>query len=340
MPISLSQVLSVVLALAVVYYVLGLVVSAITHYAVEILNTRGKSLEGFLKKRLLGMAEDGKSELLDLLKETPQISSLKPVRYEKTLGFIPSGFFTGKTAIINYVERIPPKNLVDALFDISGTISEGENRVRKIIECLPKQLPGPKGPEDFKIRADLLKLAESGFNNVDELRAKMETWFTGLMEQASQEFRAQARRIVITLSLVVTLLFGVDSIELAKMYWKNAAISATADAQASLIISATDKQNQDNADIQKLVKQLEDMQAINYKWYKYESDTPNVPLPPFSTWLALKILGLLITALAVSQGSSFWYDLIKQLKGDQSTPQGDSEVVIEENGRKTRFALR
>lgn len=326
MPISLSQVLSVILALAVVYYVLGTVVSAITRYALEVMNTRGKSLEAFLRSRLLGVVEEGKEDLLELVKRTPQVNALKPVRYTKTLGFIPSGFFTGKTEVINYVERIPPKNLVDALFDLGATINEGENGVKKIVELLPTHLPGANGPEEFKIRADLLKRVEKGFDDVEELRAKMETWFSGLMDQSSQEFRAQARRVVIALSLVVTFIFGVDSIELAKMYWKNATISATADAQAALITSATDDANQQNADVQKLVAQLEEMQAINYKWYVYNPGEPNIP--PYPTWVLLKVLGLLITAFAVSQGSSFWYDMIKQIKGEQSSSsQANSEVT-------------
>ncbi|MGC1377839.1 MAG: hypothetical protein WA821_16525 [Anaerolineales bacterium] len=245
MPISLSQVLSVILALAVVYYTLALIVSAITKSIVDAFDTKGKSLEGFLKKNLLGVAEGGKSVLLEQLKQMPQLSSLKPVRYaRKSIKLpllpefgLPVGFIKGETEIINYVERIPPKNLVDALFDMAGTIENGNERVKQIISLLPEKLPGIDGPQEFKARTELLKFAGDKFDDVDALRAKMETWFTGLMDQASQEFKAKAQRIALILSLVVVFVFGVDSIELAKLYWSNAALSATANAQASLIAS-------------------------------------------------------------------------------------------------------
>ena len=54
----------------------------------------------------------------------PPLSALKPVQYAKRAG-LSLGFFTGKTEIIDYVERIPPKNLEDALFDLPGFIQVG-----------------------------------------------------------------------------------------------------------------------------------------------------------------------------------------------------------------------
>lgn len=91
MPIALSQVVSVALALVVVYYVLGLIVSAITKYALEVLETRGRSLENFLKDHLIGAIGEGKALSIEKLKSMPQLDTLKPVRYvKKELGFSPA----------------------------------------------------------------------------------------------------------------------------------------------------------------------------------------------------------------------------------------------------------
>jgi hypothetical protein len=316
MPITLSQVVSVALALVVVYYVLGLIVSAITKYALDVLETRGKILENFLKDHLVGAAEEGKALTIEKLKSMPQIDTLKPVRYVKK-GL---GFFTGKTEIVDIVEKIPPKNLVDALFDIAKTTQTAENDLQKFIDLLPDALPGSK--KEFALKKELTTLVKNGFDDIDALRSKVETWSTGLMAQASVEFKARAKRIVFVLAFVVTFLLGVDTIELVKNFWNNAAISATADTQAALILKATDGQNTANADVQQLLAQLEQLQAINYQWYvKPESAD--------WTWIAWKILGLLITALAVSQGSSFWYDILKQMKGENVKPPSESSVSID-----------
>ncbi len=317
MPVSLSQVLSVVLALAVVYYVLGLIVSAVTRYVLEIMNTRGKSLEGFLKGHLIGVVAQGKSLTMEKLKSMPQINSLKPVRYVKKLGIVPVGWFSGKTEIIDYVEKIPPKNLVDALFDLEGTNKKNNEKVREVINNLPDLLsPGI----DSTIKQELKKLADAGFDDVEALRKKMETWVGGLMDQAAQEFKAHARRYVILISFLVSFILGVDSIALANLYWNNATLAATADAQATLLLASTDAENQKNADIQKLVAQLEEMKATDQFWYQKPKDAKE---GLGWLWDAIrgKFWGMVITALAVSQGSSFWYDLMKQIKGEQPKPE-------------------
>ncbi len=310
MPISLSQILSVALALAVTYYVLGLIVSTITKFILDVLNTRGKSLEKFLQNNLLGKAEKGKSDLLNELKKMPQLNSLKPVRYA-TYGL---GFFgwKGGTEIAEVIERIPPKNLVDALFDFGGTLSQGNKKVREVIGRLPDRLPGGPDGIEFTAKKELMKLADSGFTDVEALRAKMETWFTGLMDQAAQQYKAQARRIVIILSVIVTLVFGVDSIDLAKKYWGDAATLATANAQADLILASHQAGTDQTDQMKDLINQLQELNASNYGWYQQPGNAP-------ADWLWLKLAGLAITALAVSQGSSFWYDLMKQINGGQTT---------------------
>jgi hypothetical protein len=326
MPITLSQVVSVALALAVVYYVLGLIVSAITKYGLEVLETRGKILENFLKDHLTGAVVQGKALTIEKLKSMPQLDTLKPVRYVKA-GL---GFFTGKTEIVDAVEKIPPKNLVDALFDMAKTTQTAQSDVQKFIDLLPDTLPG--SDKKFALKEELTALVKNGFDDIDALRSKVETWATGLMAQAALEFKIHAKQIVLAVSLVVTLLLGVDSIELAKNFWKNAAISATADTQAALILKSTDQQNVDNADVQKLLAQLEQMQAINYQWYVR-------PAGAGWTWIVWKILGLLITTLAVSQGSSFWYDIIKQMKGENIKPPTESSVSID-SGQDTLGTYR
>jgi hypothetical protein len=316
MSIALSQVLNVALALAVIYYVMGLIVSAVTKLILETFETRGKVFQEFLKRNLLGALDNGKSELLERLKHTPQVSTLKPVRFSPPL----IGFFSGGTKVSDVIERIPPKNLVDALFDLAGTFESGNAKVKAVLALLPDQLPGPGGPVDFAAKKELVRLADQGFENIEEMRAKMETWFTGLMEQSAMVFKAQARRVVIALSLALTLLLGVDSIELAQKYWKNTAVAATANAQAALILGSTNQENIDTVKVDELAAKLEELQAVDYRWYARPADAKD-------DWLLMKILGLLVTTLAVSQGSSFWYDLIKRIKGDQTEAAASTDAA-------------
>jgi hypothetical protein len=312
MSISLSQVVSVALSLAIIYYILGMLVSLITKLVLEFLETRGKSMESFLKLNLIGLTEAGKQLTIERLRDMPQLSTLKPVRYAKK-GL---GFFTGETEIVNLLERVPAKNLVDALFDIAGTTQATKEDLLKVVNLLPDRLPNQS--IDFAAKKELKQMIENGFTDIDAVRLKMETWFGGLMDQAAQAFKAQARRWVIFVSILLTVILGVDSIELARRYWNDAAISATANAQASLILASSQDENLQNAQSDALLRQLDEMNALDFEWYFKPADAP-------PSWLVWKILGLVISAVAVSQGSSFWYDMIRQLKGEHkstSVPSG------------------
>jgi hypothetical protein len=66
---------------------------------------------------------------------------------------------------------------------------------------------------------------------------------------------------------------------------------------------------------------LTDLSALSFRigWWRAQS-IPDVS--SFGDWLsyvATKLAGLGITAAAVSQGSSFWYDLLKKLTGSSSS---------------------
>lgn len=47
---SISQVLEVALGLALIYYLMGLLVSWVSRFFMEIFETKGRTLEGYLKR--------------------------------------------------------------------------------------------------------------------------------------------------------------------------------------------------------------------------------------------------------------------------------------------------
>ena len=73
------------------------------------------------------------------------------------------------------------------------------------------------------------------------------------------------------------------------------------------------------AGLDELIRALSDS-TMRITWAQIKDTFPQTP----DAWLwiqfvALKIIGLGITAWAVSQGSSFWYDLLKKLAGRRSS---------------------
>ena len=301
---SISQVLEVALGLALVYYLMGLLVSWMSKFVMDLFETRGRTLEGYLK-RIVG----GKS--LGQLVSMPQIRSLAPVRSQDWTGVFSRNF----KLVEKKVEKIPVENLVDAFFDLIqlDVTASGDELIAAV-----NKLPPSEG------KTELLRLINSGVTRAVDLRIKMGLWFDGLMAQSSAMFTAHARRFVIFFSLCVTLVFGVDSIDLFKQLWASPDLRAIAAVKAQAYID----QNGYDANTDELMTDLEDL-TIRIGWSSILKNAPprDTPWDFIKFWL-LKITGLLLTTIAVSQGSSFWYDILRKVtaaKSPGSAPSRPSE---------------
>ncbi len=286
---SLSQALDVAIGLIVVYYLLGAIVSTITQWINEMFESRGKALEQYLI-RLVGDKKIG--DLVNL----PQLQSLRPIRYKGMLSVFSSTIEAKK------LEKVPVATLVDAYFDLAGLTANKEMELLQLADLVDK-LPESEGKQAF------ISWINQGVTNISDLRTRATAYFSGMMEQAASTFRARARSFVIILSLGITVLFGTDTIQLAQTLWSSAELRAIAAAQAQAVV---EKQGV-NADMSNIIDELS-VYSIQIGWWQTQQlPERNAPVIDWVIFVILKILGLSITAMAVSQGSSFWYDLLKKL---------------------------
>jgi hypothetical protein len=297
---SIPQVIEAAVGLVVVYYILGLVVSFITSRITEALETRGRDLEDQLKKIV------GEAKLGDLIAQ-PQIKSLAPIRYLNW-----QGIFTGQLKEAK-IEKIPVSNLVDAVFDLYDLIDKPytAEELKTLLNSLP--------PSESK--TILLKWIDQEVIDVDQLRAKASMWLAGLMDQVAATYKAHARQFVVGLSLIITLLFGVDSIDFGMQMWHNADLRAIANAKAELYLN----QAGTAADVGPLLQDLQNL-SLQIGWWAVPRSIPQeAAASGWILWVLKKIAGLTITVVAVSQGSSFWYDILCRLKAEKATPADESK---------------
>lgn len=285
---SFPQVLEVAIGLILVYYILGSIVSLVTKWINEMLDTRGIALERYLKKIV------GEQNLGDLV-NLPQMKALRPIRYKNVLSVF------GSVTEPKKIEKIPVATLVDAYFDMTGLTGNKDLNLLQLAELVDK-LPDSEGKQAF------INWINQGVTNINDLRARTTAYFTGLLDQAAATFKANARSFVIMLSLGITLLFGTDSIQLAKTLWNNAELRALAAAKAEMVV----QQEGADASIDDLIQELGDL-TIKIGWWQSERPAAGAAAMEWVWFIVLKALGLGLTAAAVSQGSSFWYDLLKKL---------------------------
>lgn len=302
---SISQALEVVIGLIFVYYVLGSIVSLMTQWINEAFETRGKSLERHLMKIV------GDKHVGDFVK-LPQLQALRPIRYKGALGFLTSSTEPKK------LEKIPTGALVESYFDFVGLTASKEfelDELKQLISAFPES----------EGKQAMLKWVGQGVTTIEELRKRTTMYFSGVMEQASATFRSNARSFVIILSLLITFLLGTDSIQLAQTLWNNAGVRALAVAQAELVV----RQDDAEARMDDLIQQLLDLNIVRIGWWQTELPPAGSSVANWVVFVVLKVIGLGLTAAAISQGSSFWYDLLKKItspttSSSSSTSSGGS----------------
>ncbi len=298
---SFPQVLEVVVGLVLVYYILGSIVSTITQIINESLETRGAALEKYLLQAAGDKAID--------LKNLPQIKALRPIRYANWWNVFGAGIEEKK------VEKIPVATLVSGYFDVAGLSCKAAFAPDELVAILT-------GLPDSEAKEALLHWVGQGVTEIDALRDRASDYFNGILNQAQATFKAKARSVVIILSLLVTLILGTDTIQMAKDLWGDAALRAAAAAQASQVTTQP-AGNQSALSPQNVEKTLE--LPLKFSWFQATGLPANSTPMSTAGYVLLKVLGLLITAAAVSQGSSFWYDVLKRLTGQGGQPVAASE---------------
>jgi hypothetical protein len=276
---NLSVVLEVAIGLVLLYYVLSLVVSYITSEIAKWMQMRAKDLELVLREQIQDPAAFVK------FMNHPLIKNLQPKRAE----------FSGKVWDAK-VDKIPPATFSMTLFDIMAPDAADGNKLEQIKNTI-------KGLPDGELKTTLNSLIDATVNDIQTARENVERWYDDMMQNVSRLYTQHARHIAIICALVVTLAVDGDSINVATQLWNQPTLRAAAAAKAEEYLQQAPEDP---------TKALEELaMPIPILW--------TTPLPQDAQGWLVKILGLVITWVAVSQGSSFWYDVLKRAKSAGST---------------------
>jgi hypothetical protein len=157
---------------------------------------------------------------------------------------------------------------------------------------------------DNPARQAIINILDTANGDLQQARVNAQNWFDSVMEQVSNEYKRKMQWLAIIVALIVTGILGVDSISLANTLYREPAVRAavTSAAQSSQTTATTQ-----SADVSKNVTAtLSSLDSLTLPigWNK-------IPVS-LSEW-AQKVLGMVLTALAASLGSPFWYDLLRNL---------------------------
>ena len=173
------------------------------------------------------------------------------------------------------------------------------------------QVPGPQPlleqlgasiaelPEG-RVKSSLQALLTQAQGDLDRFDAGVERWFDDAMDRLSGAYKRLCGRFLLGIGVVVAVGFNIDSIEIAGFLWKNPQVAAVLADQAQTAAAAASTPAAVASAPTELIASLQ-AAAVPFGW------GPGVRVGP------LKVLGWLATALAVSLGAPFWFDILGRM---------------------------
>ena len=209
--------------------------------------------------------------------------------------------------------------------------------------------------ENDRVKTALTSLIDAAGNDASKARENIETWFNSGMDRVSGWYKRRSQIVIFGIALVVTIGVNADSITIAKKLSSSKALResmvAAADAYSKANATASPapkptppasptptpdpcwqsecKDNEDSPNC-KLKKSQCAIQTLGLPLGWNNPDEPKSIWPGFHFWegkvwadwvgqIHLHAFGWLLTALAVSLGAPFWFDMLNKLIVVRST---------------------
>jgi hypothetical protein len=317
----LDAILEVAIGLVFAWMVLSIGTMQVQEWISALLSLRAR----FLEQQLLNML--GSKDLVERFYAHPLIRSISPPGKKpgevRRPSYIPAQRFAA--ALLKILSEGQPSSGASGL-----DIREGLRNLRQtspaVAAVLEQKLPN--------LEASL----ERGELNLTIWRAQLEEWFNDAMDRLSGAYKRCAQRWSLIIGLVLALLFNVDTVAIARQLWREPTLRQVIAQQAA------SKSDTDPSTGVKQVRQYVDMLGLPVGWSVrapagdeqcgWQLGQPVYPavwvggecrllstLPRMDDpwgWLS-KIIGILLSGLAATQGAPFWFDVLQRLVKLRST---------------------
>jgi hypothetical protein len=274
--------LEVASGLVFIYLVLSTAASGIKEIIAHAFDMRAKTLEGAIRNML---ADPGNAITSKIFQNHLIVGALQP---------------GGKPAYIS------SRSFALSLFDLIAPVNPDQSRTVQDLKNGIANLPDPG------LRSTVLGLFDSAQQDVDVARQRVETWYDDSMERVSSVYKGRAQTYIAALGLVLFASLNADTLMIVNELWNDSALRDTIATQARAQI-ASGQANQSCKAGESPINCIRELSVPPIGWAIGAHEVPGetnireVPVKP-SDWY-LKILGILISSVAVAMGAPFWFNL-------------------------------
>lgn len=244
----------------------------------------------------------------------------------------------------SYPQYIPPKIFADAFIDLIGAQSDKVQIVKKKADngevyhemVKPEVIEGElnilsrfqKGVETM--RYSKLKNQLSYFGNratsIEDLSAQIELWYKDYMDRVTGWYKNTTRWNLMIIGIFVALIFNFSSFEFVDELYGNNELRTSWVKEAenkvdNTIEIAENVKQTDGKQLQEYIKELKNTKSqldslktdkIPFGYRDFGKKFANKGLKDWSCTLAMWFLGILVSGIALSFGAPFWFDIMSK----------------------------
>jgi hypothetical protein len=293
------QILDLVIGLIFIYFLLSLICSSVQEVIANVRNLRFRGLQRWMLQTF---------QLNDFGHQIFQHHLIRGLTLSGKPSYIPSEKFS--QAVLDLVHS---QVHGDKPFDINSLREAMERTI-----LLPPEMK----------RFVLQSIMEAN-GDLTKVRTDLAKWFDEAMERVGGYYKKRVQEVIIIVALVTVALFNADSIQITKYLYDNPDAARRLADQASSVVTdstmirrveairlkADTLPKETDVALQEIEADLKEIKALSAKIYDtklplgWNNDT--VPRWPWG-WFE-KMLGLLLTAVAVSMGTPFWFEVLNKL---------------------------
>lgn len=288
-----SQILEVVIGLTLIYLVMSIGASGIKEVISNLFSLRSKTLE----KAIRNMLKAGPMDYTTRLFQNPLIAGTAPEGEKPS--YISSRLFAA------------------ALFDVLVPADPTQARTAQSLRAGVSQIP------DEKLRGTLLNIIDSAAGDADKAREGVEHWFNDTMDRVSGWYKRLAQKIILVVALLLCCAVNADTLMIVKELWSDQALRSAVVASAERKVqsgkpsqtdsngAAVQSTGDQSVSLQQVASEIRDVNAPPIGWRCVAGDVRALPNSGLA-WF-LKVLGILLSSLAVCMGAPFWFDMLNNI---------------------------
>jgi hypothetical protein len=273
-----------------------------------------EGLEALMKKRAIDL-ERGIRELLNDPDGTDMAAKL--YRHPLIDGLFQGTFETEKGGRLwsNLPSYIPSHNFALALIDVihgaqPNVAAQPLQALRNGIEVIP----------NAQVKRALQTLVTAAGDDIERARVNIETWFNNGMDRVSGWYKRWAQSVIFVLGLLLVGILNADTIAIANNLAQDPSVRQALVAAAE---ESVKKQTQDaKGGFQGLTTTIDQMRHLGLAIGWDPDDPRRWPGTSFWDWF-MKAIGLLVTALAISLGAPFWFDVLNKFMFARSAKKAE-----------------